>query len=98
MPRCACRVLRQSDYVSGHVIDFRPMNEFPSTCGVLASLSDIFEVAGTFFRRNPLQVLRVWEGKDRSGFVVQTKCVSVKQVYRGYSTETNDGFMCCLIL
>jgi len=77
MPHCACGGLRQSDYVSGHVIDIRAMNEFPSTCGILASLSDIFEVAGTFLRRNPLQVLRVWEVKDKSGFILQLKCVSV---------------------
>jgi len=77
MPRCACGVLRQSDYVSGHVIDIRPMNEFPSTCRISASLSDMFEVARTFLRRNPLQVLRVWEAKDISGFILQMKCASV---------------------
>jgi len=77
MPRCACGLLRQSGYVSGHVIDIRPMNEFPSTCRILASLSDMFEVVGTFLRRNPLQVLRVWGVKDISGFILQMKCVSV---------------------
>jgi len=77
MPRCDCGVLRQSYDVLGHVIDIRPMNEFPSTCRILASLSDMFEVAGTLLRRNPLQVLRVWGMKDISGFILQMKSVSV---------------------
>jgi len=37
---------------------------------MLASLSDIFEVAGTFLRMNPVQVLRVWEVKDKSVFIL----------------------------
>jgi hypothetical protein len=90
MPRCACGVLRQSDYVSGHVIDIRPMNEFPSTCGILTSLSDIFEVAGTLLRRNPLCVACVGPlcvacvGSERHIRFHRTNemCISELGVYR----------------